>query len=78
MPKKLLNDPEHWRSRAEEALVQAEQMGDPIARGTMLDIAAQYERLAERAEQRTLGEKQPPAPSVRRNHEVSTAAKDTK
>lgn len=47
-----LNDPEHWRDRAEEARLRAEQLGDPEARRMMLEIAAGYERIAERAEQR--------------------------
>ena len=75
MPIKLLNDPEHWRSRAEEARVQAELMADPLSKSTMLDIAAQYERLAQRAAQRAEPEKRPPAPSVRRNHQDGAAAK---
>jgi hypothetical protein len=75
MPTKLSSDPEHWRSRAEEARVQAEAMNDPIARCAMLDIAAQCERIAQRAEQRSELGKRPPAPSVQRNHGVSKAAK---
>jgi hypothetical protein len=49
---KLLNDARHWRDRAEEARIHAEQMHDPDARGKMLGIAASYERIAERAEER--------------------------
>jgi hypothetical protein len=75
MPTKWFNDPEHWRSRAEEARVQAELMADPVAKNTMLDIAAQYEYLAHRAEQRTHSEKRPPAASVRRANDNETAAK---
>ena len=48
----LLDDPEHWRSRAEEARSVAEQLSDPEAKRTMLRIAAEYELLAERAERR--------------------------
>jgi hypothetical protein len=36
----LLDDPEHWRSRAEEARAVAEQLSDPEAKRTMLRIAA--------------------------------------
>jgi hypothetical protein len=50
MPTKLSSDPEHWRSRAEEARVQAEAMDDLVARCAMLDIAAQYERSARSSE----------------------------
>jgi hypothetical protein len=44
----LLDDPEHWRSRAEEAHSVAEQLSDPESKRTMLRITADYERLAER------------------------------
>jgi len=47
-----INDPKHWRERAEEARVHAEQMADPEAKQTMLKIAEDYEKLAQRAEQR--------------------------
>ena len=47
-----LNDPEYWRSRAEEARAVAVQMTDPRTRAIMLGIAQDYEKLAERAEQR--------------------------
>jgi len=49
---KLLDNPKHWRNRAEEARVHAERLGDTEARGTMLAIAAGYDRIAERAEER--------------------------
>ena len=52
MAKLHINDPKHWRERAEEARVHAEQMADPEAKQTMLKIAEDYEKLAERAEQR--------------------------
>jgi hypothetical protein len=48
----LLDDPEHWRSRAEEGRSVAEQLSDPEAKRTMLRIAADYELLAEQAERR--------------------------
>ena len=41
-----LRTPEHWRRRAEEARSLAEQMDDPDAKASMLEIAAGYERLA--------------------------------
>jgi hypothetical protein len=48
----LINNPQHWRDRAEEARVNAERMGDSESRRMMLEIADGYVRLAERAEQR--------------------------
>jgi hypothetical protein len=42
-----------WRARAQEILAQAETMRDAEARQTMREIAAGYERLALRVEQRT-------------------------
>ena len=42
-----------WRARAQEILAQAETMRDAEARQTMQEIAAGYERLAQRVEQQT-------------------------
>jgi hypothetical protein len=47
--KTLLDDAEHWWSRAEETRTIAELMNDPEAKRIMLDIAEGYDRLAERA-----------------------------
>ena len=49
-----LNDPKHWRERAKEARVCAEQITDPESKTRMLKIAEDYEKLAKRAEQRLL------------------------
>ncbi len=48
-------DAKHWRARAEEARVHAEQMTNPVAREAMLEIAKQYELLAQWAEAREPG-----------------------
>jgi len=54
MPR-LIDDPEHWRSRAEEMRVVAEDMRDPETRATALRIADDYDRLADYAEVRSKG-----------------------
>jgi hypothetical protein len=41
---------EHWRERAEEARIQAEQMSDKAARKAVLAVAESYEKIAKRAE----------------------------
>ena len=50
-----INDPKHWRYRAEEARAMAESMTDPVAKQSMLSVAAEYEKLAKRAEDRAGG-----------------------
>jgi hypothetical protein len=51
-----LNDPEHWRRRAEESRALAEQMSDETSKKMMLKIADDYEKLAARAAARLIGE----------------------
>jgi hypothetical protein len=51
----FINEPEHWRARADEARILAKQMNDAEAKVAMLRIAEDYERLAQRAEGRALG-----------------------
>ena len=55
MPKGLLDNPEYWRKRAEEARVVAESIRDAKSRETMLGVAEDYERMAMRAEDRANG-----------------------
>jgi hypothetical protein len=52
MAKIPINDPKHWRERAEGARTLADQMEDQDARRKMLRIADDYEELARRAERR--------------------------
>jgi hypothetical protein len=54
-----MNDPRHWRDRAEEMRRLAENMPDDNARQAMLRIADDYERLARKVEQRL-----PTAPKI--------------
>ena len=61
MATSFINDPEHWRNRAEQARTLANQMTDEVSKQTMLRIAADYDRLAERAALRAQGASpQPP------------------
>ena len=55
MPSSHLNDPEHWRDRAKETRAMAQDTGDPVFKQKMLDVAANYEHLAKRAEDRRSG-----------------------
>jgi hypothetical protein len=41
MLKRIREDPEHWRERAEEVRAVAELLSDPLAREMMLRIAAE-------------------------------------
>lgn len=45
----LLNNPTHWRLRAQEAWRLADTIDDPVARAATIMIADEYERLAQRA-----------------------------
>jgi hypothetical protein len=42
-----LQNPEHWRARAEESGKRASLMGSPDFKERMLQIALEYDRLAE-------------------------------
>jgi hypothetical protein len=50
----FINEAGHWRARAEEARILANQMNDSESKDAMLRIAEDYERLAQRAEDRAL------------------------
>jgi hypothetical protein len=47
-----LNTSQYWHDRAEEARARAEEMHDREAKGTMQNIAALYDRMADRAADR--------------------------
>jgi len=55
MPDHPINDPKHWLGRAKEARALAEQIADPAIKRTMLKNAEDYERLAQRAQERAAG-----------------------
>ena len=48
----FVNDPSHWRKRAEEMRTLADDMRDETSKQMMLGIADDYEALAKRAEER--------------------------
>jgi hypothetical protein len=47
-----LNDPKHWRDRAEETRAKAEQCWQDESKHRMLRIAFEYDRLADYAAER--------------------------
>ena len=57
MPASSINDPEHWRARAEEMRRLAEDINDAATKEMMLRNARDYENLAVRAVERA---KRPP------------------
>jgi hypothetical protein len=55
MPTSFINNPQHWRDRAEEMRTLAQSVKDEASKQTMLRIADDYDRLAFRAEHRAAG-----------------------
>lgn len=55
MPASYINDPEHWRNRAEEMRALAAEMNEQETKTIMLRLATDYDKLAERAAQRADG-----------------------
>lgn len=52
MPLSYIDDPKHWHIRADETRSLAEPMTDAMSKQAMLGVAAGYERMAKRAEDR--------------------------
>ena len=57
-----LNDSKHWRDRAAEMRVLSAEMKDFEARTLMLKLANDYDKLADRAEDRARGATLVPSP----------------
>jgi hypothetical protein len=49
----FINDPKHWEERAEQARVVAEEIADTRIKERMLRIANDYQKLAQRALERS-------------------------
>ena len=67
-----LNDSKHWRDRAAEMRVLSGEMKDLEARTLMLKLANDYDKLADRAEQRASSDKAPsPSPRAKTTNNTS-------
>jgi hypothetical protein len=51
---RILDNPQHWRKRAQEVRALVDQIDDPDTKRALLEIAGRYERLAQKAALRQL------------------------
>jgi hypothetical protein len=58
MPRNTTNDPNHWRDRAAQMRALALTMKDPETVILMNDLAADYDKLADRATLKANGNRQ--------------------
>ena len=68
MAHQSINDAKHWRDRASEMRVLSDEIKDPQAQRMMLKLPNDYEKLADRAENRAARDTAPgpsPIPKAR-------------
>ena len=63
MAHQSINDAKHWRDRAAQMRVLSEEINDPQAQRMMFDLANDYDKLADRAEDRAARDVPGPSPT---------------